>query len=104
MNPKKPPKPLRKSRKDNLIRSILYPIFYITSPILFLFIKLQAILRPSSKLVQYQNQMCSRGEAMFECTPQLCLQLYILLSTLKPSWATTLSMATSELTLLLDED
>ena len=101
MNPEKPPEPLRKSRKDNLIRFILYPIFYITSPILLLFIKFQAILRPSSKLVQYQDQICSRGEAMLESTPQLCLQLYILLSTLKPSWAATFSMATSAIALSL---
>ena len=38
---------------------------------------------------------------MLESTPQLCLQLYILLSTLKPSWTATFSMATSAIALSL---
>ena len=36
---------------------------------------------------------------MYESTPQLCFQLYILLSSLKPSWTASISMITSALSL-----
>ena len=98
-NPEKRPNSLRKLKWDITVRFFLYPVLYLMSPALFLFIKLQTILRPSSKLVKYQNMVCSRGECMYESTPQLCFQLYILLSSLQPSWTASLSMITSALSL-----
>ena len=67
------------------------------SPFILLFIKLQAVVKPHSKLIMHQAKMCSRGETLMEATPQLCLQYYVTLLNLDFGWRQIFSMLTSAL-------
>ena len=76
-----------------LIAPLLLPI----SPVIGLFIKLQAVMKRDNELIQNQKKICSRGECSLEATPQLCLQMYITLFTLSADWKQIFSMITSGL-------
>ena len=74
---------------------LCFIILYIFSPVLFLFIKLMLIIRPENEFIIKQTKMISRGEVILESTPQMCLQLYIIFTTLSASWTQWFSICTS---------
>ena len=89
------------SMMDTIQKAILYPILMAFSPIISVVIKLLTIVS-NSKLIQNMEKVSSEGEFLFESTPQLVLQLYIVLSKLTfDSWRTWFSITTSCLSLLV---
>ena len=78
-----------------LLHWLLFPFFFIFSPFLFLLIKSLAILRPNDEMIENQTKISTRGETVFESTPQLILQLYIVLSTFNATGAQWFSIITS---------
>ena len=81
----------------SIISILLLPIL----PIIFLQIKLLAVFKPNDKFIQAQARLGSRGEALFEATPQFILLLYNVLTSLQPTPVQIFSMVTSSLTLSL---
>ena len=75
------------------------PFIIAISPLIMMLIITLAILRPNSKFIQNQKKVCKFGEATLEATPQLCLQLYIIMKSLTFSWIPIFSIATSALSL-----
>ena len=72
------------------------------TPLLFLAIKIAVVVRPENKFIVAQSKIVSFGETVFESTPQLILQLYIILQ----NWSTYsitqwFSIATSSMSLCL---
>ena len=78
---------------------LMFPFILLLSPILLVLIKFFAILKPKNDLIQSQSRYCSIGESIFEASPQLCLQLYVVFNSLSPSWKQMFSIITSSLTL-----
>ena len=89
----------------NLIPNKYLFIFFLPliffSPVIFVFIKLLAILKPNNEFIQSQSVYGSRGEAILEAAPQMILQLYGVLLTMNPSMNQTFSIITSAATLSL---
>ena len=73
----------------------------IISPAIFIIIKLLAIFKSGNTLLQIQATYGSRGEGILEAAPQLSLQLYIVLLSLKPTQNQVLSILTSAATISL---
>ena len=65
----------------NIGKILLFPILVAFSPAIFILIKLLAAFKNKNKLIVHQNRWCLTGESVLEATPQLCLQLYIVLRT-----------------------
>ena len=90
------PEKLKYSLKLLCTRKILfYPVLFFLSPLITLLIYLRAIFRHN--LIFYNDYTeCKYIESCTETSPQLCLQLYILLRTFddKPSVALWLSVIT----------
>ena len=82
---------------DMLWKILIAPLLLPISPVIGLFIKLQAVMKRDNELIQNQKKICSRGECSLEATPQLCLQMYITLYTLSADWKQIFSMITSGL-------
>ena len=61
--------------------------------------KFLAIIKRDNKLLEHQMEMMSMGEAILEATPQYCLQLFIILHTLDPTWTQWFSLITSLISL-----
>ncbi len=83
--------------------SILHYIFFfpllILAPAIFIFIKFMAIIKEETRFLKSQSSYGSRGEAILEAAPQLGLQIYITLLTMKPSVNQKLSILTSAATI-----
>ena len=83
--------------------SLLHYIFFfpllILTPVIFIFIKCLAIIKEETRLLKSQSSYGSRGEAIFEAAPQLGVQIYIALLTMKPSLNQKLSILTSAATI-----
>ena len=75
-----------------------FPLFVLTSPLLFLWIKFVSVIKKDYKL-QIEKKYVSQSESMFEATPQLGLQLYILFLKREPSLVLLFSIATSALSM-----
>ena len=73
----------------------------ILSPAIFIFIKLLAIFEARNTFVQSQSTFISRGEAILEAAPQLCLQVTAAMITMDPSRQQLFSIITSVATLSL---
>ena len=80
---------------------LLYIPLLAFSPIIFVIIKLLAIIKSNNKFIQSQSTYGSRGEAIFEAAPQLCLQLYIVLLSMSATQKQWLSIITSVATISL---
>lgn len=85
--------------------SLLHYIFFfpllILSPVIFIFIKILAIIQEENRFLKSQSSYGSRGEAILEAAPQLGVQIYIALLTMKPSLNQKLSILTSAATISL---
>ena len=81
------------------LKLLLFPLMYILSPLIFLYIKLLSIFKRDNKLMDHQKKMISTGEAVLEASPQYCLQMFILLHTLDPTPSQWFSIITSLITL-----
>ena len=83
--------------------SILHYIFFfpllILAPVIFIIIKLLAIIKEENRFLKSQSSYGSRGEAILEAAPQLGLQIYIALLTMNPSLNQKLSILTSAATI-----
>ena len=73
----------------------------ILSPAIFIFIKLLALFEAKNMFIQSQSTHMSRGEAIFEAAPQLCVQVSVAMLTLDPSPQQIVSIITSVVTLSL---
>ena len=82
-----------------VLKFLLYPILFIFSPLIFVYIKFLTILKKDSKMVKSQKTFASMGEAILEAGPQCCLQMYVVLNTLDPSTSQWMSIFSSLLTL-----
>ena len=82
-----------------LIKFLLFPFLFIFSPLIFLYIKFLTIIKRDSKMIENQKKIASMGEAILEASPQYCLQMYIVLHTLDPTWSQWFSIITSVVTL-----
>ena len=85
--------------RRNWMFLFVVPFIIALSPLIMMLIITLAILRPNSKFIQNQKKVCKFGEATLEATPQLCLQLYIIMKSLTFSWIPIFSIATSALSL-----
>ena len=85
----------------NRYHFIFFLPLMLFSPWIFVCIKFLAILKPNNKFVQSQSIYGSRGEAILEAAPQMILQLYGVLLSMKPSMNQTFSIITSAATLSL---
>ena len=82
----------------------MFPIFYCLTPFLIILLKIVKLskLEEDPFLVECQASMASTGELMFESTPQIMLQVYILMFNFyQPTWRQTLAIITSTMTLSL---
>ena len=59
---------------------LLYPVLVVISPFFIVLVKLRVIF-PSNWFVKTQKLLIGLGEAVWEASPQLTLQLYIILTT-----------------------
>ena len=82
-----------------VVKSMLYPILFIFSPLIFLYIKFLTIIKRDNKMIECQKKVASMGEAMLEASPQYCLQMYVVLHTLDPTWSQWVSIFTSLISL-----
>ena len=85
----------------NLYHFIFFLPGIIFSPGIFIFIKFLAISKPKNDFVQSESMYGSRGEAILEAAPQMILQLYVVLVSMKPSENQFFSIITSAATLSL---
>ena len=74
---------------------LFFPILVSISPLIFLYIKFLKIIKRDSKIIECQRKMASVGEAILEASPQYCLQMYVVLRTLDPTWSQWFSIFTS---------
>ena len=88
------------SRPSVVHFALLIPLM-ILSPAIFIFIKLLAIFEAENTFVQSQSTYMSRGEAILEAAPQLCLQVSAAMLTMDPSFNQIFSIITSVATLSL---
>ena len=87
--------------RPSVLHFCLFIPLIIFSPAIFVFIKLLAIFEAKNILIQSQSTYMSRGEAILEAAPQLCLQLVAAMITMDPSWNQIFSIITSVATLSL---
>lgn len=81
---------------------LLFIPLLIRSPIIFIIIKLLAIMKSNNnQFIQCQSIYGSRGEAILEAAPQLCLQLYIVLLSMSATQNQWFSIITSAATISL---
>ena len=96
---------------------LLYPFIILFFPVMFLFIRnllmililkcfiplfrIQSVLRPDNLFIRNQAKRFTVAESILESTPQLCLQLYVILLTMDPRPSQIFSMTTSALSLSL---
>ena len=73
----------------------------ICSPVIFIIIKLLAIIKANNQFIQSQSTYGSRGEAILEAAPQLGLQIYIILLSMSATEKQWLSIITSAATISL---
>ena len=59
---------------------LLYPVLVLFSPLLMLLVKFRSIF-PNNWFVKTQKLITSLGEAVWEASPQLTLQIFIVLTT-----------------------
>ena len=81
------------------MKTLIYPILVMVSPFIVWFIKFQAIIRPNNPFIQFQNHLCSYAERLLESTPQMILQLLIMLSSYQTSTKQWISIAFSAISL-----
>ena len=62
-----------------------------------MFIKASTILRPNDELIKNQAKLATQGETVLESTPQLILQLYIVMTKFDATGAQWFSITTSAL-------
>ena len=83
-----------------LVKFFSFPFLLALSPLLMLYIKFQIFLRPTNKLVVNQNKIVCVAEGILEASPQLVLQLFIVLRRFQePTTGQLLSMITSAFSL-----
>ena len=73
----------------------------VVSPAIFIIIKFVAIFKSGNTFLQTQATYGSRGEGILEAAPQLVLQLYIVMLSLKSSKSQVLSIMSSAATISL---
>ena len=78
-----------------LLHFLFFPVVFIFSPVLFLSIKAFTILRPNDEMIKSQAKVVTQGETILESTPQLILQLYIVMSMWNATGAQWFSITTS---------
>ena len=77
---------------------LLFIPLLICSPVIFIIIKLLAIIKSDNKFIQSQSTYGSRGEAILEAAPQFGLQVYIVLLSMsgtKNQWFSIITSAAS---------
>ena len=57
------------------------------------------LLMPKSEFIASQKKICKSGESLLEATPQFCLQMFIVLRTMNPSWKQNFSLTCSALSI-----
>ena len=96
-----------RSRKEvsaatSFLHWLCFPILFVSSPVLFLVIRIIMVLKPNNEFVQNQSRVASKGESMLEATPQLGLQLFVVMTTLSATENQWIALVTSALTFTLD--
>ena len=84
---------------NTILKFLLYPLLYLLSPIMFLYIKFLSIIKRENKMILYQKEMTSMAEAILEATPQYCLQLNIIIVTMAPTMPQWFTLITSFISL-----
>ena len=87
------------SSKDNVCKTLLYPVLVALAPLIFIVMKFLLMAR-NSKLIQNMVKVATVGEVVYESAPQLALQLYILLKRLESDGWTWFSITTSSMSLI----
>ena len=76
---------------------LFLPVAFIFSPVLIIAIKALTILRPNDEIIRNQAKVATQGETVLESTPQLILQLYIVMTKFSATKAQWFSITTSAL-------
>ena len=87
--------------RPSVLHFCLFIPLMILSPPIFIFTKLLAVFEAKNKFIQSQSTYGSRGEAILEAAPQLCLQVSAAMLTMDPSFNQIFSIITSVATLSL---
>ena len=87
--------------KVDIYHILLFIPLFACSPVIFIFIKMVAIIKGSNEFIQSQATYGSRGEAILEAAPQFALQLYIILLSMSATEKQWTSVITSAATLAL---
>ena len=90
-----------KEMKKHWIWLIFCPLIIVSSPLILMLIMTLSLLRPESQFLRSQKKIAKSGESLLEATPQLCLQLFIILRTMNPSWKQNYSIVTSALSIAI---
>ena len=80
-------------------RILLYPILIPVTPFISILIKFLCVFKPENTIIKNQHRTCSRAESMLESTPQLMLQMYIVLVTLAPTNLQLFAILTSSISI-----
>jgi len=83
------------------LSSIIFCFLPPISPFILLLIEFVAVIKPNSKFIKSQVKIANRGESIFEATPQLILQLFIILFSGSASSSQVFSIVTSTASLCL---
>ena len=87
--------------RPSVLHFVLFIPLLIFSPAIYIFIKLLAVFEAQNMFIQSQSTYMSRGEAIFEATLQLILQLIVTMITMNPTLPQIFSIITSVATLSL---
>ena len=88
---------VRMTSKNNWQCVLLAPIIILLSPLIIVITDAMALLRPDSEFIQRQKKLVKHGESLLEASPQLCLQLFVVMRTMNPSNNQIQSIVTSAL-------
>ena len=90
-------KMILKNIKNNWQLVLLAPIIILLSPLIIVITDAMALLRPDSEFIQCQKKVVKHGESLLEASPQLCLQLFVVMRTMNPTENQIQSIVTSSL-------
>ena len=88
-----------KQNEENWMWLFIVPLIIAVSPLIMVVILTQALLHPDSQFIQSQKKLCKSGESILEATPQFCLQLFLVMMTMNPTWTQNFAIASSALSI-----
>ena len=67
-----------------ILPGLIFPLLLPVSPLIFIFIKVNALFKPRNPMLKPQSAIGGRGESILEAAPQFALQCYIIYQNIHP--------------------